>query len=80
MRKIVRSETVPVYAEFCDGCNQELNFEKGTEESAKVDFGFGYFSPRDGQTGTFVFCQSCAEVIYQQLRSQFPAIELEAKY
>ncbi len=70
MRKILRFETAPVYAEFCDGCTLELNFEEGTEESVKVEFGFGYFSPKDGQRGTFVFCQSCAEVLYQQLQLQ----------
>lgn len=74
MQRIVRYQTAPVYAEFCDGCNRELSHEKDTEESAKVEFSFGYFSKRDGQTGTFVFCQSCAEVLYQQLRQQFPAV------
>lgn len=52
---ISHNENAPVYAEFCDGCQQELFFEKGTEVSATVGFSFGYFSKRHGEKGTFVF-------------------------
>lgn len=74
MQRIISYQNLPVYAEFCDGCNRELNYDKDTEESAKVEFSFGYHSDRDGQNGTFVFCQFCAEALYQQLRQQFPAV------
>lgn len=74
MRRIAKYQSVPVYTEFCDGCSRELDYEKGTEVSVRVEFSFGYFSERDGQTGAFIFCQSCAELLYQQLHQQFPAI------
>lgn len=76
MQKIVGHQTVPIYAQCCDWCARELAFEKGTEVSATVNFNFGYFTERDGQRGKFVFCQTCAELLYQYLREQSSAIEL----
>ncbi|WP_146149879.1 hypothetical protein [Chroococcidiopsis sp. CCALA 051] len=59
MQRIINYQYLPVYAEFCDGCNRELDYV-GAEESAKVEFDFGYLSGnRDGQHGTFI----CASIM-----------------
>jgi len=79
MQRIINYQYLPVYAKFCDGCNRELDYV-GAEESAKVEFDFGYLSDnRDGQHGTFVFCQTCgllrshyagAALRYQQIKQR----------
>lgn len=72
MKKIIQKQITET---FCDGCGDKLEFD----ESLLVDFEYGYGSDKDGIHGDFYYCHSCADLVWDFIKQQWPKLELKRR-
>lgn len=54
---------------YCNGCGKRIASDNGIirEGILQVDWDWGYFSEKDGETHSFCLCEKC----YDRIRSTF---------
>lgn len=52
----------------CNGCGKTLASENGElrEDALLVEWNWGYFSGKDGETHAFCLCESCYDAVTAQ--------------
>lgn len=61
MRQYQKKETKEIKKIICNRCGREIQVENGhpTAGVFSVDYQWGYFSDKDGETHRFDLCESC---------------------
>lgn len=73
--KKIEVEEKACYCDFCDNIMEEDHEKDSLEQSARIDFTFGWFSKRDGESYTYDACNNCAEDIYKMLNEKYPHLK-----
>ncbi len=69
MRQYQKKETKEIKKIICNRCGREIQAENGQPTAGvfSVDYQWGYFSEKDGETHRFDLCESC----YDELIKEF---------
>ena len=61
MRHYQKKETKEIKKIICNRCGREIQAENGQPTAGvfSVDYQWGYFSEKDGETHRFDLCESC---------------------
>nr|WP_178631181.1 hypothetical protein [uncultured Mediterraneibacter sp.] len=61
MRQYQKKETKEIKKIICNRCGREIQAENGQPTAGvfSVDYQWGYFSEKDGETHRFDLCESC---------------------
>ena len=76
MRQYQRKETKEIKKIICNKCGREIPAVDGCPRGGvfSVDYTWGYFSEKDGETHRFCICESC----YDRIRAGFQIpVEIE---
>ena len=70
MREYLNLQENEISKVFCNQCGKELTVENGyvMDGSFAVDYGFGYFSNKDGEKHSWDLCDDCYDELVKSFK------------